>query len=435
MKGDFSRLTFDEVNRYSRVLMQQGRVLLDADWNEAAEIQVRNLRALARDLMGPHAAPTDPDGGDGTAFLIGPALDAGKNPVKNDFNVGQGTYYVQGIPCRNSADTTYRTQADLADDKVAFDDSKGYLVFLDVWERTITAAETDGPLDEPALRGANTCIRSKIVWQIRTRALDAGTKPESLRSYPVFLDTLGVPEPGKLAARVDKPADPDSPCISAPESKYRGTENQLYRVEIHTGGAAPTFKWSRENGSEIYPVSDVSGAIVTVENSGRDDRSSLQTDNIVELVDDQYTLTDGAAPLLRVTTVDRENNRVTVDPAPASNTGSHRYLRRWQSGEVDILAATATAVKGWIPLEDGVQVKFDIQNTQQFTTGQYWTIPARTATGNVIWPSDGGKPAFLPPAGIEHGYAPLAAVIFKADKTLDAAKVLDLRRLLTKVWK
>ena len=34
MKGDFSRDTFDENKNYSSVLMQQGRVMLDADWNE-----------------------------------------------------------------------------------------------------------------------------------------------------------------------------------------------------------------------------------------------------------------------------------------------------------------------------------------------------------------------------------------------------------------
>ena len=30
MKGDFSRITFDPKKHYSRVLMQQGRVQLDA---------------------------------------------------------------------------------------------------------------------------------------------------------------------------------------------------------------------------------------------------------------------------------------------------------------------------------------------------------------------------------------------------------------------
>ena len=39
MKGDFSRLTFRPDQHYSRVLQQQGRPQLDADWNEQADIQ------------------------------------------------------------------------------------------------------------------------------------------------------------------------------------------------------------------------------------------------------------------------------------------------------------------------------------------------------------------------------------------------------------
>ena len=34
MNGDISRDTFDARKRYAGVVMQQGRVLLDADWNE-----------------------------------------------------------------------------------------------------------------------------------------------------------------------------------------------------------------------------------------------------------------------------------------------------------------------------------------------------------------------------------------------------------------
>lgn len=434
MKGDFSRFTFDEANRYSRVLMQQGRVLLDADWNESAEIQIQDLRALARDVMGPHAAPANQDGEDGTGFLIESRVDANKTPVKNDFSIREGHYYVQGILCRNPIRSAYRVQPDWPDDKVDFEGGKRYLVYLDVWERHVTAAEADGSLNEPALRGADTCTRSEIVWQVRTRTFDGGGKAETLKeTYQAFLDALGLADPGSLAARVDKPAEPDSPCISAPESKYRGTENQLYRVEIHTGGLTPRFKWSRENGSQIYPVVDLSGAIVTLQSTGRDDRSSLQPDDMVELIDDQYTLLNRAAPLLRIAEVNRETNQVTLDPAPASNMETHRYIRRWDSDEIDIATASAAAVGGWISLEDGVQVKFDVGKTQQFVTGQYWTIPARTVTGNVIWPQEGGKPAFRGPQGIKHACAPLAVVSFVPDRTVDT--VVDLRRKLTKAWK
>ena len=44
MSSDISRQRFDPTNDFSAVLMQQGRVLLDADWNEWMEIINRRLR-------------------------------------------------------------------------------------------------------------------------------------------------------------------------------------------------------------------------------------------------------------------------------------------------------------------------------------------------------------------------------------------------------
>jgi hypothetical protein len=52
MKGDFARVTFDPSRHYSQVFQQQGRVLLEADWNEQAQIQLHLLRTLVRDLVG-----------------------------------------------------------------------------------------------------------------------------------------------------------------------------------------------------------------------------------------------------------------------------------------------------------------------------------------------------------------------------------------------
>src|SRR5437899_2674137 len=53
-RGDVSRDTFDRTKHFSRVLMQQGRVQLDADWNEQGDILTHYLRSLATDLIGAH---------------------------------------------------------------------------------------------------------------------------------------------------------------------------------------------------------------------------------------------------------------------------------------------------------------------------------------------------------------------------------------------
>ena len=44
MSGDYSRQRFDPRKQFSAVLMQQGRVQLDADWNEQGAILDRRWR-------------------------------------------------------------------------------------------------------------------------------------------------------------------------------------------------------------------------------------------------------------------------------------------------------------------------------------------------------------------------------------------------------
>ena len=62
----------------------------------------------------------------------------------------------------------------------------------------------------------------------------------------------------------------DEEDIEPVRAAYRGVENQLYRVEVHTGGSAAhaTFKWSRDNGSVELAVDSItddgSGAVTAV---------------------------------------------------------------------------------------------------------------------------------------------------------------------------
>ena len=53
MHADLSRWTFDAGQAYRAVLLQQGRVMLDADVNEQAEITAYHDEARAADLVGP----------------------------------------------------------------------------------------------------------------------------------------------------------------------------------------------------------------------------------------------------------------------------------------------------------------------------------------------------------------------------------------------
>lgn len=57
MRGDYSRLTFRPENHYSGVRLQQGRVQLDADFNEQVDIEAHRDQMTALDTIGRHGVP------------------------------------------------------------------------------------------------------------------------------------------------------------------------------------------------------------------------------------------------------------------------------------------------------------------------------------------------------------------------------------------
>ena len=77
------------------MLLQQGRVQLDADLNEQAAILLDYLRKQAADLIGPH-------GGPGTGFnLEGAGVGRQHRDHAGDFVIDPGRYYVDGVVCEN----------------------------------------------------------------------------------------------------------------------------------------------------------------------------------------------------------------------------------------------------------------------------------------------------------------------------------------------
>jgi hypothetical protein len=166
MKGDFSRLTFRPERNYTRVLMQQGRVQLDADWNEQAAILWEAVRAVARDLVGAH-------GGAGNGFCIRPHQDAKGRLVKGDFLIEAGSYYVDGIRCENQEAVSYRTTVErLGCGQESGLELGSYLAYLDVWERVVTSLE-EPELRESTLGGPDTSLRLQVVWRVRLLPLPA----------------------------------------------------------------------------------------------------------------------------------------------------------------------------------------------------------------------------------------------------------------------
>jgi hypothetical protein len=463
MKGDFTRNTHNPDKHFLRVLMQQGRVQLDADWNEQVFILLGYIQTLATDLIGPYGGPKNNCG-----FEIFPAtsetlqklseltdknkierenkieletqIGSLKDEEKINFLIGIGHYYVHGKLCHSQKYELYSRQKYYPfGNENKLEVKRKYLVYLDVWERHISYIEDESELTprirEVALGKADTTTRSQLVWQVKTIQINGSdfssdedknrlkSSPEVLRT---FLKDKVILKPGtgllKAQAKMPAGADASQPCTIAPDSRYRGAENQLYRIEIHHSGNADkaTFKWSRENGSVIFPVQEVDGKTITLGHLGWDDRSSLKPDDWVELIDDQYELQGRAESLRQVASIKSMEMTVELKDAfsPSINEQSHRLLRRWDQKEnskikLDTEGTIMVKEEEWIPLEEGVEIYFDKSDppTSSYTTGDYWLIPARTATGDVEWPQEttGGNlsPIAILPHGVEHQYAPL----------------------------
>jgi hypothetical protein len=88
MAGDFSRNSVNPPKHYSGVLMQQGRVQVDADWNEQLALQHYRTYTETRDVIGNCGTPKK-----GGGFNIDLA------PGGGDLLISSGRYYVHGLLC------------------------------------------------------------------------------------------------------------------------------------------------------------------------------------------------------------------------------------------------------------------------------------------------------------------------------------------------
>ena len=420
MKGDFSRLTFDATKHFSRVMMQQGRVQLDADWNEQHAIFLHYLQTLTKDLIGEYGGPADnlgfkiiTDIGDITNHRnLGidewkPLLKKCEGLLKdNIFIIGSGRYYVSGIQV--TAEDYYGgfDQPDYPDQKQVKLQAGTYLVYLDVWEHHITSLE-DASIREVALENVDTASRAKIVWQVKIIPLGkVATRDIAIQELKKLINKPRA----YLTADTSQKSTNSEPCTIAPESIYRGQENQLYRVEIYnTENNSPKIKWARDNAS-LLTGAKLEGGSLTV-----NDPRGFKPGQWVEITNDEQELLEKSGQLIKIKSID--DNKFALEATIINTDLPNPKVRRWDGADIP-----AQDIKP-IPLADGVYINLKAANTTQgigYRNGDYWLIPVRVATGKVEWPDEP-----QPPHGIEHHYAPLAVIEVNAAGAIAPPK--DLR--------
>jgi hypothetical protein len=353
MGGDFSRVRFQPGKHFAAVLLQQGRVQLDSDANEAESIREHRERMLVRDMFGP------------AAFVGGGfALSADGDRL----TIGAGHAWIDGLLCELATDTDAAAQPDLPSTRSP-DENGLHLAYLEVWQRQVSAAE-DETLREPALGGPDTTVRQTNVAQVRFVRV-AGDARRRKADWSVPTDTTDA----TLAVR----------------GQYTGPDNQLYRIEIHDGSPRPTFKWSRNNGSSTAAVTAWTPTELVLV-PGREPPFALGDD--LEVVDRVSILERRPGRFVTVQSVDGDRLAITSSGEPLPPAQIDPLARRWDGGQP---APIETEPDHPIELEAGLELQF---GGSTMRSGDYWLIAARTADGSVTWPdaTDASDPQ--PPHGI-----------------------------------
>lgn len=381
MSFDISRSTFRPRKNFLGVVMQQGRVQLDSDWNEWQSEFSRRIQAGTLDTVGQAVYPASTP----NAFKITPGTDP--NTGKNILTIGAGRYYVDGLLAENhgpenealwdsalaelsgspaysstSAATDFAKQPYLPN-AALLPGNGPFLAYLDVWERDVTYLEDPDLIDKAV--NIDTTGRLQTIWQVKLLDLsNLGSTPTCSTDIPAYDALLQAPAGRLTSGHV--PNATSGPCCLAPNTGYTGQENQLYRVEIHQAGTSsappaggytfplpssiPTFKWSRDNASvetsvsAIATVSTTSGPVsqLTVASLGRDRVLGFAINDWIEITDDAYELLGQAGEIYQIANITPSTNTITLNATVSSHFPSgqttpdlHTRIRRWdQSGKV-----------------------------------------------------------------------------------------------------
>lgn len=484
MSFDNSRYTFNPFKSYSSVVLPQGRVQLDADWNEFLAEIARRIQAGTLDTMGRAVYPvTTPNAfyisGSSTPYVV---------------NIGQGRIYIDGLLAENHGPAPGSWDPALAElsgapqpapasitgtPNIAFTGQTmfpgatapkaagTYLFYIDAWTREVTWLE-DPAIVDPAV-GIDTSGRLQTVWQVRW--MPAGSA--NLVS-PGTAVTCGTPDasiawPASSAGLLTNGVVPNTTtgnCCLTPGTGYTGLENQFYRVQIHRGGpvGTATFKWSRENASVATGVTNISTkanpggtqvTVLSVFSLGRDQVLSFGNGDWIELLDDNIELNgqpDLAYPstspfiygnpgiLCQIGSVDPTTNSIylttLLSSPPVASAALHTRIRRWdQSGIVN-----STDINGKLTAQPGLSLSTgDILVPTAGTalvienglTVSFSTNSAGSFLSGDFWcfsaRTDGSfdQLTSAPPLGTHHHYSKLSVVTF--DGTGTATSTPDCR--------
>ena len=388
MTGDFTSAPLRDGDIWTGARLQQGRVLLDGDWNLNIDAAARERRHLALEMIGPAGVLQG-----STGFKISFAGD-------ETLQIGAGSMWVGGLHAVNPATLAYSAQEAIA----ALPGSGQALLYLDAFRQEVQAAEDPGDLLDPALEGVDTTTRTRVAWRVRAVPVTATSCADAASALPADLISSGrldiVPTTPTTAA--DPCAPPDDPRAKLPDG--------LLRVEVLDSGTETTarFAWSYENGSAAVAAT-VAGTSVTLAPSPS---VTFFQNDLVEVSTLQRRadrLPNGPLFTVADVTPGAAGSTVTLSaPSTVTGTPSGLCLRRWDGQVVGAATPVAATLAG-----ADVGVTFTAR-PGTYLAGDWWVTQVRGSSADTIQALTAA-----PPDGTPHYVAPLAVVDLTATTVLN----------------
>jgi hypothetical protein len=428
MGSDRARISYDQKQHYRSVVMQQGRVTLEADWNEAQLIASEETRKEALDFVGPAGTPDN-----GYAITL---------PASGfDFQIGAGTMYVGGVRVHLSQAESYSQQKQnewldfaIDGDWVAVPTDKpgsNEYVYLFLREQEVSAVE-DSDLKDVALGGPDTAQRTRLIQHVERLSTSGTDCPSALtdaetkwaaKGFEFDTNDMRVQSFARLQVGFVS-TDTSTVCDPTPLGGYLGADNQLIRVQISDLGSGPRLLWGYDDASFLYRVTVADAQTVTLQTAPIDTEHIPQGGQAVEVLMDAALLDNGqyvAAPVGQVFTLasssyDSDSRRLSLPSAlpsvygdgTSTNPGPPQvFLRVWEQ-ELPFTPGTPVTLG-----DTGVQVTLTSKNNEPFRTGDYWVFAVRPGTPQQVYPERYLASAQRP-EGPREWICPLAVLLWTA---------------------
>jgi hypothetical protein len=434
MASDRARDSFDPARKWRGLVAQQGRVTLEADWNEAAAIQAQSDRLSELDVIGPLGSPHGGYGvtADGSGSPPSSPPGSGWGPL----TVGQGTVYVggtrldldqdcqlDGTPQPDWLDQSTSTvwlapEAAPSSAPTSPPAAPNELVYLLAVEQEVSALEVP-ELADVALGGPDTMQRLRVLQRFVRWPTFSADCTLAWAEVQAAWQTIGLNFDRTTmllgsAAQLEVSFDPVQPSTSACEPAatggYLGPENQMIRVQVASvdpDTGVPTIVWGFDNATFLYQLSAAgsgsSGFVLTFAKNPVDNYHYPQAGQAVEFLRDAAAVSptdDGNPPFgyiasgsgfVTTVTTPYDPSFMTLgvaDQPPAdylaTSATPQLYLRVWQgTAEAPPGTPVELATAG---VSTGIQVTLT-SSSGSFHPGDFWYLSVRPSVPNQVYPA------------------------------------------------